>query len=310
LYGLLQAGAAVDLLCVEGEQIPNLEVEHLTRQRLKREIRKYISNVPGSIRSFNTITLERNTTTADRLLLAQTLLLLGGALLHVKPDVDVVLQAYVMGDDAISFLPELQRWWSAHHPLLGRNTKRTRLEFPFSKVHKVDLASFLNATAVGNTPLKWMNWACERPDVISTGIPHACGACPSCLLVERHRLQSYHLGYVPFRDYEGPEEATRWLKNVSHFRYMDGGDSIVAVRYNGTVHRQPIKHGFKNRHYELNEEWSALLTQPDTLRMKVNSLEWGLAAPREVYDVLARNGNKDRDISSGATPTLLEKREC
>jgi 7-cyano-7-deazaguanine synthase in queuosine biosynthesis len=90
-------------------------------------------------------------------------------------DADYLALGYVLGDDAISYLEDIQNIWNAY----GGLSKKTLplLQFPLKKVSKEDIIRKLPLNI-----LKLVTW-CENSDV-------PCGKCPPCW----HRLGSELFG--------------------------------------------------------------------------------------------------------------------
>ncbi|AUR97812.1 hypothetical protein NVP1244A_110 [Vibrio phage 1.244.A._10N.261.54.C3] len=164
----IEANCKIRLVTVASQQLPNSEAEEWNRDVVYREIQRMYPDAD----------MRRVETKSPDMLggyhLAQLQMWLI-AMMSIHPT-DTILVGYVMGDEAVSFIPDIENLWTA---LLFNRQYDVKLAFPLVKAHKEEMQVYVRERG-----LTYLNMYCERPNWSGsgkTGHPVACGVCPSCL---------------------------------------------------------------------------------------------------------------------------------
>ena len=222
LFELLRNGAIVTAVSLDYDNLPNNAVQREVRERVIKRLQRL-----GLIDNFrHADVMMRTCLGTDRIALGQLALLQTMLMNNTETHIEHVLQAYVMGDDAVSYIPELKGVWKSFKALWRTGITQPTLDFPFIKVHKIHLAQYLNENDA-STGLNHVSWTCEYP-AYKKGFPSACGECPSCNKVNYHKLQQYHLGYNPLTEYDNPLDIVTTHRRVSFVYYHTFNDEVCV----------------------------------------------------------------------------------
>ncbi|QZI90337.1 hypothetical protein MYOV003v1_p0013 [Vibrio phage 207E48.1] len=164
----IEANCDIRLVTVSSQQLPNSEAEEWNRGVVYRELQRLYPDAQ----------MRRTEVKSPDMLggyhLAQ-LQMWVIAMMSIKPT-NTFLVGYVMGDEAVSFIPDIENLWGA----LAFNRKYdVKLAFPLVKAHKEEMQEYVRERG-----LTYLNMYCENPHwsgLGQTGHPVACGVCPSCL---------------------------------------------------------------------------------------------------------------------------------
>lgn len=133
----------------------------------------------------NIFNLQNVSTT--QLILPQLHILLLNLIMASHDKIDEVCIGYVMNDDAISYLDDIQNAWNS---FLVYNIPK--LTFPLTKFNKTEIIRDLPEEF-----LKKCSW-CECPDKLNPGIV-GCGECSSCKRLLYIEQYEFNRG-VPIKD--------------------------------------------------------------------------------------------------------------
>lgn len=280
LLALLQAGANVTVVSLDCQRLPNLAVEQTIRKRFTAELNnmQYRSQYTHITHKLD------SSASTSHLVLAQTIMLMTMLMNNIPNGTDVVLQAYVMGDDAISYLDDFKALWNAQKALWHYGVKDTDIEFPFAKVHKLHLAEYLNLK-YKDQPVFNLNWSCEHPDHIGT-LPMACKVCPSCLLVARFKLEKYHNGYTVTNEYRNPADLVNVHPGI-HGVYYDGvSNTLQAVFKSAPGRPQTIQHNCRAQTQLTKKKWDEHRADFKSDIDAANALPWHVRPPDNVIKTI------------------------
>lgn len=111
--------------------------------------------------------------------------MLGLAFSPIVEGVDVIEMAYVMNDDAMSYMEEIRTLFKAYQPFCTNSTL-PKIEYPLSKFQKETIHQQL--------PVEYRDytWTCENPIIDAENDKvftyHECGTCHSCKRSAFHDL--------------------------------------------------------------------------------------------------------------------------
>jgi len=135
--------------------------------------------------------------------------------------IDEIHLGYVMGDDAISYLPEIKRLYNAYKPFIHTYVRRPVLKFPLIKIKKTHIWNMID------DKLKKMISTCENPLIHDDVLSH-CGKCKSC------KTMINNIGLDVFNEY--------FTINESEVEENDVEKQIKLERANISVNeKEPIK---------------------------------------------------------------------
>jgi len=183
LYGLMAVKADVRLLNIVGDCLISKRPEHLMMDHIEQvlDVKRTTVKLSGPV-------------TANSLYSrSQIVLWLSTLALNCRPDDDYVMAAYVMTDEAISFLPEIKEHWNSLAPFVTYGRKLPTYEAPLSKLLKREIEHINKDLLEGLDTIPRLNhvyWSCEADSHIYN-IPIRCGKCHSCK-VEEHNLDMSH----------------------------------------------------------------------------------------------------------------------
>lgn len=158
----IEADCDIRLIIVDSDQLPNRRAEERNRDMA---LNKLADKHPDAIIKTTYI---QSPTMSGHFHLNQMQMWLSAAVL--LPTHGTLMIGYVCGDEAISFLSELQRAWNAAN---FNRIDNFPLTFPLAKVTKGEFMRY-----VGDT-LKFMSIYCEHPQAVGD-IWTRCNKCPSC----------------------------------------------------------------------------------------------------------------------------------
>lgn len=168
--GGLDSTALIDRLLKQGDQVRSIYVElpcnGVKVQREKMAIEGMLPHFkPYAFQHYGNAKFEF--VGSSIFSLRQPTLWITGLLYALTSDIDAVNIAYVLNDDAVSYLPELRAIWDSYSGLTS--LKLPPLSFPLIKVDKHTLWNDLP-----DDLKKHVTW-CEHPTSITP-----CGDCHSC----------------------------------------------------------------------------------------------------------------------------------
>lgn len=160
----LRAGWAVDALpVVFKNSFAKNEREQSARDAMHRE---YFSNYDVTVLSAPEISVP----VIGSIPFAQLTVWVNAAIMSLRiGHHDEVAISYVMNDDAISFLGDIQSLWKAHNPFFAHAGKLPPLKFPLSKEQKFNLFNELPPVLIPH--LTWCESAFDMD---------FCGCCTPC----------------------------------------------------------------------------------------------------------------------------------
>ncbi len=195
----IEAECEIHVVTVDSEQLPNYRAERQNRTAILDKLRDEYPRT--HIR--HEVILSQNMTGDFHFNQMQMWL---SAMILLSTYGDLMI-GYVCGDEAISYLPELQKAWKA----CSFNRKDPMdLHFPLTKVTKAEFTDYVAHT------LPFMSIYCEQP--IPTGDMYSkCGNCPSC-----RRMTDDNVSMV---DTKSPNHAMRtFIENNSKYEWAINGD--------------------------------------------------------------------------------------
>lgn len=183
VHDYLQKGFCVDTLYTE--IINNVEKSAREKQAIKNIIEILKPFKEGNYLRDNNFA-KAEAYYPSSLIFSQLLPFLYTLIHHVRPHHDYVAMGYVMGDDMISFLPEVERLWKSLTAFLAIK-KPPKLVFPLKQMTKVQIWNVLP-----NSIRNHVTW-CES----FAGEGDNCGRCKPC-----KKMESYGLYTFPSKDQE------------------------------------------------------------------------------------------------------------
>jgi hypothetical protein len=97
-----------------------------------------------------------------------------GILYSLESDMNTVGIGYILNDDAISYLNDMQKIFRSFRPLMDENVPMPKLEFPLSKKRKSDFLKLLPPELLSLTV------RCENPTKTLDGAFIECNVCVPC----------------------------------------------------------------------------------------------------------------------------------
>lgn len=132
-----------------------------------------------------------------------------GIAASVLGDFDAIEMAYVLNDDACSYLPEISRQIRNSYAICARpsNKRKLRISFPLVKFTKRELWNSLP------NGLRYLIHFCEFSD-------KPCGQCPSCKRFEREIMSVYDF-MLQREDFKSQFKTSKLDKAIEEVDYKD-----------------------------------------------------------------------------------------
>lgn len=171
----IKAECKIQLLSIESPSLPNLEAEQINRERVLDILRPNY-NIEHKIFKIGHLS-------PVPCLLAQMRVWASIMPIAYGKYTDHVMIGYVMSDQALSYLDDLQSYWQAGEVFHDYDCGNyPELSFPITKLHKHDIMAYLHKC---HPELDYHHVYCENPKIRGEEkIIIACKECPSCKKME------------------------------------------------------------------------------------------------------------------------------